>query len=329
MKLPKITDDRQWANVGWPEIPWLNSAKKNIKSTAKSMSLGALKKLYNSTWLREKLKEKILISQKTEKLAHDTYRITTDYVFQSFLFIGKKEALLVDTGLGFGNLKDEVLKLTDKPLTVVCTHAHFDSTGGAGQFGEVKIGKSDKDLAKVYNKISRFVIAHTGKAGKDTDQNPKFVALSESELEHGFDLGGRTIRAVSTPSHTKGSTCFLDDHNKIAVVGDVIAPLGIQLLPTPLPLNEYIKTLEDLLPSLEGKKIYCSYFPKALDHEYASDMKATYYLSNVYGNDTNYKKPIRFRKSTNKKLMMLYYASKSNRREFKTRLDAFRRGDYK
>lgn len=325
----KITDDRQWANAGWPEMPWLQKAKLNIKNVAKGAAVTSAKKAYNSPWLREKFKEKLFISQKTEKIARDTYRITTDFVFQSFLFIGKKRALLVDTGIGFGNLKDEVLKLTDKPLTVVCTHAHFDSTGGAGQFNEVKISKADKKLAPTYNKIARYLTALTGKAGKDIDKKPTFVALTKDEIEHGFDLGGRTIKIFEAPSHTKGSVCFLDEDEKIAVVGDVISPLGIQLLPTALPLNEYVNTLEKLLPSLEKKKIYCTYCPKALDHDYASDLKATYYLSQVHGNDTNYKKPIRFRKSNNKKLCMVYFASKSNRRERKARIDAYKRGDYK
>ena len=327
MKVPKITDDRKWANVGWPELTWLNEKKKNIKTVAKSKGLGAFKKLYNSTWVKDELKKKIYIAQKTEKLAHDTYRITTDYVFQSFLFIGKKQALLVDTGIGFGNLKEVVEELTDKPLIVVCTHAHFGCTGGAGQFNEVKISKADKEYARVYNKICRLLIPLTGKAGKDIDKKPIFVSLTKDEIKDGFDLGGRTIKVVPTPSHTKGSICFLDTHNKIAVVGDVIAPLGFQLLPSARPLNEYISTLDELIPSLEDMKIYCSYFPKPFDCEYARDVKATYYLGNVHGNDFSIKSPIRFRKSENNKLILLSYSSKANKREFKDRVDAYRRGD--
>ncbi|MCQ2488330.1 MAG: MBL fold metallo-hydrolase [Clostridia bacterium] len=329
MRLPKITDDRQWANADWPEIPWLNSAKSKAKKSTKTAAVSALKKVYYSQWLRNKVKDKLFISQKVEKLADDTYRITTDFVFQSFLFVGKKSALLVDTGVGLGDLKSEVAKLTDKPLTVACTHAHFDATGGAGQFENVKISKSDKESAKVYNFISRHLLKHTGKIGKDVINKPNFVALTSSEIEKGFDLGGRTVKVILAPSHTRGSLCFIDEENKLAIVGDVISPLGFQLFPFALPLNEYVATLEKLLPKLEDKKIYCSYFPKAFDYAYASDLKTTYFLGQATGNDTNYKKQLRFRKSNDKKLILLSYASKANRRERKTRMDAFKRGDYK
>ena len=35
-----------------------------------------------------------------------------------------------------------------------------------------------------------------------------------------IDLGGRTIKAILTPGHTPGSTCFLDAENHILFSGD-------------------------------------------------------------------------------------------------------------
>jgi len=37
--------------------------------------------------------------------------------------------LLIDTGLGICNIYDEVRKLTDKPVTAVATHIHWDHIG--------------------------------------------------------------------------------------------------------------------------------------------------------------------------------------------------------
>jgi ABC-type taurine transport system substrate-binding protein len=42
----------------------------------------------------------------------------------SYLLIGSEEALLIDTGLGIGNIKQLVDKITNLPIMVVSTHVH-------------------------------------------------------------------------------------------------------------------------------------------------------------------------------------------------------------
>ena len=39
-----------------------------------------------------------------------------------YLLNGDEHSLLIDTGLGIGNIQAEVLQLTDKPVTAVATH---------------------------------------------------------------------------------------------------------------------------------------------------------------------------------------------------------------
>lgn len=43
---------------------------------------------------------------------------------------GKEKALLIDTGIGIGNIRQKIEELTDKPLIVVMGHG--DHTGGSG-----------------------------------------------------------------------------------------------------------------------------------------------------------------------------------------------------
>lgn len=47
-----------------------------------------------------------------------------------YLLVGSKRALLIDTSLGICNISEEVSKLTDKPVTAVATHIHWDHIGG-------------------------------------------------------------------------------------------------------------------------------------------------------------------------------------------------------
>lgn len=54
---------------------------------------------------------------------------------QMYLIVGSREALLLDTGSGAGDLRGLVRGLTALPVTVALTHGHNDHTGGAPQFG--------------------------------------------------------------------------------------------------------------------------------------------------------------------------------------------------
>lgn len=51
-----------------------------------------------------------------------------------YLLVGNQRSLIIDTGLGISNIYDEVAKLTDKPVTAVATHIHWDHIGGHKYF---------------------------------------------------------------------------------------------------------------------------------------------------------------------------------------------------
>jgi glyoxylase-like metal-dependent hydrolase (beta-lactamase superfamily II) len=46
------------------------------------------------------------------------------------LIEGTERTLLIDTGLGICDISEEVNKLTDKPVTAVAIHIHWDHIGG-------------------------------------------------------------------------------------------------------------------------------------------------------------------------------------------------------
>ncbi len=48
----------------------------------------------------------------------------------AYLLNGNKYSLLIDTGLGIENIKEQVDKLTDRPVIAVATHVHWDHIGG-------------------------------------------------------------------------------------------------------------------------------------------------------------------------------------------------------
>ena len=81
------------------------------------------------------------------QVAPGTWEIAISDTGSVFVLEGRERALaVIDTGIGIGDLKAMIQKLTAKPLTVVMTHGHGDHTGGAGQFGEYFMNEADFPL---------------------------------------------------------------------------------------------------------------------------------------------------------------------------------------
>src|SRR5215470_14764125 len=71
------------------------------------------------------------------KVAPGTFAIYEPHQFEetiSYLIVGTKQALLFDTGMGIGNIKTVVTRLTSRPVVVLNSHTHNDHVGGNWQF---------------------------------------------------------------------------------------------------------------------------------------------------------------------------------------------------
>ena len=72
------------------------------------------------------------------EIAPKVYMINEFNVADCYLLVGTERALLIDMGVGLGNLRAFVQRLTGGlPLDVVATHGHVDHIGGRGQFPRV------------------------------------------------------------------------------------------------------------------------------------------------------------------------------------------------
>ena len=89
------------------------------------------------------------------KYNDNLYQIKDSLGVLATLVIGKEKALLLDTCYGIGNLKEEVEKITNKPLIVVNSHGHMDHSAGNFQFDEVYINELDVELCKKHNGVER------------------------------------------------------------------------------------------------------------------------------------------------------------------------------
>jgi hydroxyacylglutathione hydrolase len=169
------------------------------------------------------------------EIAPGTYEIGEFDCASIFLIIGEERAMLIDTGIGIGDLKGFVRKLTDKPLMVCYTHNHADHVGGAGAFDNAHIHPKDMAAFSTGGGIGLDIKGRIGYvkfiAEREKGHYPYDLSVDITEwgpqpplypLEDGqvIELGNRRVIVYECPGHTAGSVCFLDESSRILFVGD-------------------------------------------------------------------------------------------------------------
>ena len=115
-----------------------------------------------------------------------------------YLLEGKEKAILLDTGLGVGNIKEYVEQLTSLPYIVILSHGHLDHAGGASLFESVYINQNDVSLLRNHSGIARRRAYLENILGKGIVPENVYIEFKEIEylpLEEGdiMDLGGLTV----------------------------------------------------------------------------------------------------------------------------------------
>ena len=182
------------------------------------------------------------------QLAEDLFAIQENNV-RCFLLIGGDAALLIDTGLGTGDLRAEVSKITTLPVIVANTHSDLDHIGANSQFGRAYLHPSEFSR---YRNIER---AHS------KDSLTTLVPMWESDF---IDIGGGVLEVILLPGHTPGSVAFLERRNGILFAGDTILSECVYMYNDHAhkgrDMEAYVYSLEKLL-CMEGefKTVYCSH----------------------------------------------------------------------
>lgn len=143
----------------------------------------------------------------------------------SFLLIGNNRALMFDTGAGENEavngskIKYIIDQLTDKPVSLLLSHFHFDHNQNVGEFDHIVF----PDLPFLKEKIDENDIYKFSEEELFLTSFPKEVKVNEwFPLNSDIDLGDRTIQIVNIPGHTKESVAIIDKTNKLAFLGDYL-----------------------------------------------------------------------------------------------------------
>ena len=176
-----------------------------------------------------------------------------------WLIEGREQALLVDTGLGIGDLRSEAEALTDKPLTVVNTHGHGDHSGGNYRFDRVYMhpaarpdGEAALEMTEMFASPEELAAIRKRMAEKPAELR----FLREGDV---IDLGGRQLEVWEIPGHTPGDLAFYDRAAGLLFSGDsMVQSMDVLLVvPQTVSVEVYARSLEKLA-ALEGLNGFCS-----------------------------------------------------------------------
>ncbi|MCI8387342.1 MAG: MBL fold metallo-hydrolase [Clostridiales bacterium] len=191
------------------------------------------------------------------KIDEDTY-IISEYYHQEethcYLIIGQERALIIDTGLGIGNIYDEVIRLTDKPVIAAATHVHWDHIGGHRYFPDFYVHNAEVSWLTERFPLPLEAVKHMVTEGCelpnefDIDRYEIFSGIPTRILSDGdmIDLGGRTVEVIHTPGHSPGHMCFFEPTRGYLYSGDLVYRGTLFAHYPSTDPNAYLESLEKI-----------------------------------------------------------------------------------
>ena len=131
-----------------------------------------------------------------------------------YLLEGKDRALLLDTGYGFGHLRELVERLTKKPVVVANTHFHPDHAAGNAEWEEVLLSPGWP--------IDAPAVEGSGRYPKDPTSQ-RYPDYRKTVVHDGdvIELGGRIVKVLEAlPAHCNSSLFFVDEGHRMLFSGD-------------------------------------------------------------------------------------------------------------
>lgn len=170
------------------------------------------------------------------------WRIDDYFTASCYLVEGTEKALLIDTGMGEGDLPGLVRRLTRLPVELAVTHPHGDHMYRADRFSRVYL--HENDIARLRADPDCF----RGAFPPDCAARPELVPIREgSRIALG---GGVEMEVLELGGHTPDSVVFADDAHRALFTGDAIGSGYIALMIC--PEAELLDTVRRYGRNLEG-----------------------------------------------------------------------------
>ena len=174
------------------------------------------------------------------RMDRDTYRNVLPGVWECadatgayyYIVEGRDRALVIDTGMGTGDINAFVEGITRLPYSLALTHGHGDHSMHCRKFDRIHLEAGDRPFLFE----ARF-------EGQEIPEENQLLPISEG---YEFSLGGGVvIKTVALPGHTPGSLLFVDEYHKCVFTGDAIGSgCGVWMqVPLASDLTGYAKAI--------------------------------------------------------------------------------------
>lgn len=174
----------------------------------------------------------------------------------SYLVVGDKLGVLIDTGFAIENIQKYAQGLTDKPVkSAANTHGHFDHTGGNGWFERAFMSAKALEIAK---------IPYPSKQSFNYPLDYPVTIVGDGDI---IDLGNRDLDVIEIPAHAPSSIAFLDRKERILFTGDEVDNrvmlYWMQDEPQPT-IEQHAKNMEKLLKHRKEFDFICAGHEKVM-----------------------------------------------------------------
>ncbi|ESW77413.1 MBL fold metallo-hydrolase [Mesorhizobium sp. M0074] len=182
---------------------------------------------------------------------------------------GRDRDLLFDTGLGHFSLRRHVPLVTERKLTCVASHTHFDHIGCHHEFpdrcvhpAEAEILADPRNEWTVADRYATDEMFDGMPQGWDTKRYQILPAPAGWLLEQGdiVDLGDRAFEVIHTPGHSPGGIALYENRTGILFSGDIIydGPLIDDVYHS--DIDDYVETLLRMR-DLDVSVVHGGHFP--------------------------------------------------------------------
>lgn len=184
-----------------------------------------------------------------EALDAQTFAINEPRYFRdvySYLLVGTERALLIDSGSPIRDISTIVAGLTDKPVSVISTHLHFDHVGNHNRFETILMPDLPDLKARLVE--GHFVLEadeHMGRIeGFEIEGWPVAGWWVPGAT---MDLGGRVLTLLATPGHTPDSISIWEKEQGRLFMGDYAGDGQVYAFMPNTSLRSYLETTERLI----------------------------------------------------------------------------------
>ncbi len=184
-----------------------------------------------------------------EQIDERTFAISEARYFRDvymYLLIGGERALLIGTGSPIRDPKPIVSQLTDKPVTVLASHLHFDHTGNLDGFPRILMQDTPAVRAQIHD--GRFIPTHDQFLGAIEGFAMQSWPVNDWwKPGTTLDLGDRKLELIETPGHTPDSVSVWDKRSDSLYMGDYAGDGEIYAFLPNSSLQSYLDTTQAIL----------------------------------------------------------------------------------